>query len=311
MKMKIYKYLKFEDAVKTLNNSSVILNNPLTYNDPFDCVIAPTEKDEEECCKRIINYYVFKEFSKIILNKEIKIPAYLLLVRWELKVFIRLMRKRPYYDKMTLFDWILKPALNRYIKDNKEFEKQINEGKEVFLNSIKEDIEEIRRTLLLSCFSKTYTSILMWSHYADKHEGVCVEFDVNSDDFKEVRYDKKRHQLDLKAITAIVLGHDFIGKKIDKENKFIIKSINNLLLTKSRDWRYESEVRIIHSSNEQNDNIFKMDDKYFLKMPEIKKIYVGCKIKSENLEYLKNNYQTIDIVEMLDSNTEYKIVEKQ
>ena len=108
--MKIYKYLKFEDALKTLDNNSVILNNPSNYNDPFDCVINPSKDDEEECYKRMVNYYAFKEFSKIILDKKIKIPFALLWVKWELKLFIKLIHKHPYYDKMPGFDGIMKFA---------------------------------------------------------------------------------------------------------------------------------------------------------------------------------------------------------
>ena len=63
--MKIYKYLSAENAIKTLRNNSVLLNNPIEYNDPFDCVISPTKEDEEECFKRIVNYYLFKEFMFI------------------------------------------------------------------------------------------------------------------------------------------------------------------------------------------------------------------------------------------------------
>ena len=85
--MIIYKYLKFEDALKTLDNNSVPLSNPADYNDPFDCVLTPTKEDENECFLRIRNYYFFKEFSKIMLEKKIEIPFGLRWVRKELKIF--------------------------------------------------------------------------------------------------------------------------------------------------------------------------------------------------------------------------------
>lgn len=77
--MKIYKYLKFEDAIKTLDNNSVILNNPVNYNDPFDCVIKPSKEDEEICYKRILNYYMFKEFVSTISNLEHNISMAMLI----------------------------------------------------------------------------------------------------------------------------------------------------------------------------------------------------------------------------------------
>jgi hypothetical protein len=30
----------------------------------------------------------------------------------------------------------------------------------------------------VSCFSESWNSILMWSHYADRHKGICLGFDV-------------------------------------------------------------------------------------------------------------------------------------
>ncbi|MEI6866652.1 DUF2971 domain-containing protein [Flavicella sp.] len=30
----------------------------------------------------------------------------------------------------------------------------------------------------ISCFSENYKEILMWSHYADKHKGICVGYNI-------------------------------------------------------------------------------------------------------------------------------------
>lgn len=35
----------------------------------------------------------------------------------------------------------------------------------------------------ICCFSKLYDSILMWSHYADYHKGICLKFDMTKDPF--------------------------------------------------------------------------------------------------------------------------------
>lgn len=309
--MKIYKYLKFEDAIKTLDSNSVILNNPVNYNDPFDCVIKPSEEDEEICYKRILNYYMFKEFSKILLDKKIKIPFWLLWVRWELKLFIKLMRKNPYYDKMPGFDGIMTIVFNKYAETHKDFKKELEKKKIEFSKTIKKAVEYIREMLLVSCFGKDNKSILMWSHYGDKHQGVCVEFNGDSENYKEVRYEKKRQQLDLKMITAVVLGYDFIGESVSKDNPKLLKTLMKLLLTKSRDWQYESEIRTVRSVSEVNDDIYEMEGKHFLKMPKIERIYTGCRISHENLVLLKEKYTNIEIVELEDSDKEFKLIEKQ
>lgn len=49
--MKICKYLKFEDVVKTLKNDSVILSNPADYNDPFDVLSSQANPGRELALK--------------------------------------------------------------------------------------------------------------------------------------------------------------------------------------------------------------------------------------------------------------------
>ena len=308
--MKIYKYLPFESGKLIIENNMVLLNNPKNYNDPFDCTIKPSEEDEDKCFKMIINYYLFKEFSKIILEKKVKIPFWLLWVRWELKLFKKLMKKHPYYEKMPGFDGITQIVLKIYSEKNPSFKKEMEENKKVFSNKIKDSVDGIKESLLVSCFSTNKDSILMWSHYADKHKGLCIEFEVDNDNFKKVKYSKKRSQIDLKAITAVVLGYDFIGETVGKENKALMNRLTKLLLTKSRDWEYEEEVRTIHSIDDiDNDNIISDNEKYLLKMPQIRKVFIGCKADRDEVNKLKNEHHEIEFIYFIDSEKEYALLE--
>ena len=82
----------------------------------------------------------------------------------------------------------------------------------------------------ISCFSENDKNILMWSHYANNHEGLVLEFDVAETietflpAFK-VNYSSKYSTL------------SYLNK-----NK---KEHLELLTTKSVDWEYEEEWRII------------------------------------------------------------------
>ena len=77
------------------------------------------------------------------------------------------------------------------------------------------------------CFSKSYNSILMWSHYADYNRGVCFKFDLYKIElatglFSDIIYVKN------KPI------YDYTNKNEDKSKWFIYKSIV---------WKYEREIR--------------------------------------------------------------------
>ncbi len=80
-------------------------------------------------------------------------------------------------------------------------------------------------TLGFLCLSKTPSNILMWSHYADCHRGMVIEFDSKNEYFnfgtEDVVYSEKRPSMIL---------HD---QNPDTE----------ILRTKSVDWAYEEEVR--------------------------------------------------------------------
>lgn len=88
--------------------------------------------------------------------------------------------------------------------------------------------ERINANTGLICMSKAWKSPLMWGHYADKHRGICLGFDVDDARAEEVEYKSSLEQSDLDLETH----HP--PKDFTKE----------LMRTKFSDWRYEEEVRV-------------------------------------------------------------------
>jgi len=85
----------------------------------------------------------------------------------------------------------------------------------------------------ICCFSQTEDILLMWSHYANKHKGICLKFDMDKDEpfFKipiKVDYLEKPPSF------------DFIH---NREN--VGKTAQLFVGTKSIDWKYENEIRIV------------------------------------------------------------------
>ena len=84
------------------------------------------------------------------------------------------------------------------------------------------------------CFSDNWRSPVMWAHYAEKHYGVCLGFDVGDIDGEcivhEVKYNRDRLQFELDA------EKDLLG--VDKS--FVLA----LLYTKAHEWAYEREYRV-------------------------------------------------------------------
>jgi hypothetical protein len=85
----------------------------------------------------------------------------------------------------------------------------------------------LKRGLL--CFSRTWHNPVVWSHYADRHTGLCLGFDVPDQLFAPVFYSRKRLVVEPEAF---VPGARFA-------NEILLK----LFFTKYSHWRYENEVR--------------------------------------------------------------------
>jgi Protein of unknown function (DUF2971) len=88
---------------------------------------------------------------------------------------------------------------------------------------------EINDSFGLICFSEDWVDPVLWSHYAAKHRGVALGFDVDKTTAKQVTYQTDR-----------------LDKKISAGATAVTKSIADLLTyTKFESWKYEREWRIL------------------------------------------------------------------
>ena len=87
---------------------------------------------------------------------------------------------------------------------------------------IREWKKDLAQRFGMVCFSLSWRNPLMWSHYAKRHRGVALGFDIDKAKIKRVSYVKKRPVV---RIVNLKLAHQ-------------------LLSTKYIDWRYEREVRV-------------------------------------------------------------------
>lgn len=144
------------------------------------------------------------------------------------------------------------------------------------------------------------------------HKGVCLEFEINDNDFNPVDYKSKIPIFQLCKSFEVILAHQFLGEEVDNTNKeynFITKP----LLTKSIDWKYENEVRCIYSKKKLNPKITEIVDKedkktkLLLAMPPIKKIYIGCRAEKKFILDVKRICGDIPVIRMKMKDDEYGV----
>jgi Protein of unknown function (DUF2971) len=83
------------------------------------------------------------------------------------------------------------------------------------------------------CFSDRWSNPVQWSHYADRHKGLCLGFDVPNGLLTPVKYRSTRLKPDVQAI-----------KEMQAEDPAAHKMMRDLVATKFSHWRYENEQRL-------------------------------------------------------------------
>lgn len=117
-----------------------------------------------------------------------------------------------------------------------------------FRVAIRETKRELSEQNGVVCFSKTWKDPVLWSHYADKHRGVCLGFDVPNVWLHEVTYVEKRPP------RPPTLDEAFM---------------KHLLFSKFAHWYYEQEYRAFVHLDEEDEGHYFMDFSRQLKLKEV------------------------------------------
>lgn len=123
--------------------------------------------------------------------------------------------------------------------------------------------QDINKRTRVLCFSKAWFNPVLWSHYADKHRGICLGFEIPDYCALEVQYASERLEL---QIEHQLQKHGTIGENI----------VNRLLTTKYVDWAYEQEVRMFVRPEETYQELglhFYPFDKHL----QLRKVVVGAR----------------------------------
>ncbi len=130
------------------------------------------------------------------------------------------------------------------------------------------------------CLTSSMQNTLMWSHYADSHRGYCVEYEVSAIDIAmnggkiyayDVQYSSKIGNIPI---------FDFFISPYEATKRYYS--------TKSIDWAYEDEIRLIH-----------LDTKGAkVPMPSsmnARALIAGCQMTQANKRILKDKADSLGI----------------
>lgn len=150
-------------------------------------------------------------------------------------------------------------------------------------------------TIMSSCFSGNSDSLLLWSHYADSHKGICIGIrDCSSTDISAMKFDVEdcctspddSHYSGLFPVYEVNYSDDGIVEwnVFDDDIKIYINAHRN----KAKCWKYEDEYRIILPQKSFKSQIIPFDPRFLVE------VYFGCCIdsyfRSKAIEIIKARY---------------------
>jgi hypothetical protein len=120
-----------------------------------------------------------------------------------------------------------------------------------FRKVIKATKADLSKTKGILCFCKTWTHPILWGHYADKHKGICLGFEVPRSVLEKVDY------VDCRFPRPDIMDEAFMKR---------------LLFTKFAHWQYEQEYRAYVQLDEEVDGLYYAE---FSEKLSLKRVIVG------------------------------------
>ncbi|WP_347289864.1 DUF2971 domain-containing protein [Kluyvera georgiana] len=218
----LYKYLAFnENTLNLICMQLAYYSDPANFNDPLDC--QPIVKND------LPGGDIKDVFVEVMLKKS------------EKQFSSTLKSLRFSKEKREIKALSLAGSEVHSMISNLEYyatEYNLAERDEYlsrrYISAIQDEIVNTFKTGVL-CLSSKFNSPLMWSHYANQHKGLCIEYDmdlVSENHVHKVIYGGSRQ-----ILTSEI--RNWLREPSMDDN---IKKV--CLLTKSEEWRYESEWRI-------------------------------------------------------------------
>lgn len=268
----------FEKCYSILMNNALPLRSFLSYNDPFECLpefiayntimslYLPTKDDKK--------YVIYTHLLQFAVKYSLSSKFVDGIVQGLDKAGVL---NYPHIPLTAAY--VVVADINAIYNDLKNEESDVIACNfELFYQKYYEQLSKY----YTSCFTGDMNNILMWSHYADSHNGVVVEFDPE----KGVPF-----------TTGILIPmkyqptsrFNFTTKGLT-DNNFVDESVQSLISTKSNDWKYEHEIRLLYNITNKSDIIWY--DKFAnpcikISPATIKSVYIGRRASQKKIDRLK------------------------
>ena len=123
-------------------------------------------------------------------------------------------------------------------------------------SDLRKKILDVFQRIRMCCFTADYSNTLLWSHYANQHQGLCIGFDssiVPLSHAHKVQYSQRYPTIEVRGVDS-----------------YTPVNLCSPILTKSAVWSYENEYRLVFAEPHEGE---------YLDLPDnsIKVVYIGAR----------------------------------
>ncbi len=252
-------------ALKVLNSSSLRWSSPDSFNDPFD-MRFDLHVDIDHA--RVRNLTLKSLWDAHYSSEGVTVGNALgQLIRSWRAAFPKLSRDE--------FDKEFGEAIDESLR---KLPLLVDDSNPTFQNTM--------RDVKVLCLSERNDSILMWSHYAQMHQGVvfelaCVpERDSDWGAAMPVNYGDMPSIFDDDFLIRVLSGQASMNTP-----EFILESIDRFVTAKATDWFYEREWRVVLHLTDPS----KRTQDLSFSPEELTAVYLGCRMSDNHKKEIAAN----------------------
>jgi hypothetical protein len=269
--MKLYKYLPPARA-DVLERASIRFTQPVYFNDPFEfsptigALVAPSDEGafiESALSEALSDKEAFAQRFYAALEEHAPFPPP------EVRTVVT-----PEIG-LALIEPELRPMFEEFIRQATH---SLNERWRP------ETREQVGRKVGVLSLTELPDNLLMWAHYAESHKGFVVGFDA-----EHPYFDARKHPDDMiRHLAPVVYTVDrpaavLLNPSV-AEQEHAQRFASSFFLTKSVDWQYEREWRMLRSVDEASDRFDVNGEEVclFAFPPDaITDVIVGCRMPND------------------------------
>lgn len=175
-------------------------------------------------------------------------------------------------DEKEIFNSVLQMVPDkRGIRTGSPIWKQLKGTVNQKIREFQAEFEELRTKMGIACLSEAYDSLLMWAHYANNHRGMCVEYEL-------LEFNR---QLGFSPVPVVYSDERVSIHTIETLERDIQGLFVESLTSKSPEWSYEKEWRIIRDDGACGDKWEAKKNGALLAAVRPKSVTLGCMAKPE------------------------------